>query len=278
VRLVLTRSEQVQEELRWFDRFRVNIGVLIGFPVTPQSPPEPDLAVETPAGAIGVELTELVPGLFQRSVETAQDGTVRRAEELFVASGGPPTFVNVYWRHLAAPRRPDAALAQWIADQVNSHLPPSPGQVVFDSTEAGGLPMDHPLFERIDVTRLAGDPAGGWFSPRRWRPGTVGPDIIQKRVDSKNQKPKGYVGEYAGIWLVISAKEAPSSGVMLASSTLMHEYQSTYDRVFLMVYSDNSGGELRLRHDLLPTGPAASTFEMFVAAGAADPRSRSALR
>jgi hypothetical protein len=158
----VTRLQQVEAELAWFERFRATHPELLVCPVRPQDPPEPDLAVETPAGLIGVELTELVTGQFQRSVETAQDGTLHRAEEIFSARGGPPTFVTLYWRHQAGPRRPDPVLADWIATLVRDHLPTSPGESLFDSTDPDGLQMEHPLIERIEITRLAGDPASGW--------------------------------------------------------------------------------------------------------------------
>lgn|GEM_PF-5560578 len=243
----MTRSEQVAEELAAFERFRATHRILLGCLVRPQSPPEPDLAVTTAVGEIGIELTELVPGAFQRSVESAQDRTLRRAEELFTARGGPPTWVTLYWRHGAGPRRPDPELASWIAHEILGNLPPTSGHVIMDSAEPGAFPMDHPLIARVDIHRFADEAVSGWSSPRHWWPGMVGPSVLQSCIDSKNPKRALYVCSYSSAWLLITAVEAPSSGVMLKPSVFEHEFRSSFDRVFLAAYADSKVGELCVR-------------------------------
>ena len=134
----MTRKAQTESELAFFERFRAITGLLAGLPVTPQRPPEPDLVVQTATGAVGLELTELVTGPVQRSVESAQGKTLERAEAVFAAEMGHPLFVRLYWRHLAGPRRPDPQLATWIAATIRANPPPHSGTVILDSTEPGG--------------------------------------------------------------------------------------------------------------------------------------------
>ena len=243
----LTRSEQIDEELALFERFRAATGLLVGRPVVPQEPPEPDIAVTTDSGIIGIELTELVTGPFQRGVESAQDRTLARAEELYTSYGGPPIFVTLYWWHSAGPRRLDAELAEWIAQTVFRHLPPGPSNIILDTTEPAGVPMDHDLVQRIDITRLPDDPASGWSSPRHWWPGRIGHDWIQRCIEANNEKPGSYTGAYAATWLVISATEAPSSGFILDDSVFAESYASAFDKVFLAAYSDSKVGPLPTR-------------------------------
>ena len=149
----MTRTDQKDEELAAFERFRSTTGLLKG-PVDQPHPPEPDIVFRQSGGEVEVELTELVAGPIQRGVESAHKRTLDRARVLFEAGGGPPCFVSLCWAHAAGPRRVSEQLAQTIADLVRGNIPGPNGRAVLDSSDDDAGPLGTPLLHRIDIARL----------------------------------------------------------------------------------------------------------------------------
>jgi hypothetical protein len=239
-------------ERAYLQRFRENFA---GFPegevVSSESP---DFLIKSQPRWIGIELTEYHVqepdegrGSRMRAQERTEDRVLLRASEQHQSKGLPPVAVYVLWNpHRAFRRRRIQELATVLADLVQEHLPELGHEVAIRRRyparrslpeEVGSLTVDR----RINFSKNSWTSVRGGFVP------TLTPPELQKIMRDKEAKVPSYQQECEEVWLLIGAHGfEPSTHVDLGSEIEVHEFETTFDRVFFLHHADEYVAELRL--------------------------------
>jgi hypothetical protein len=245
---------QKARERAYLERFRENFA---DFPQGEVVPSEhPDFLIKAQPRWIGIELTEYYvqePDEDRGSSMQAQEGTedkvLRKASEQHQSKDLPPVVVNVLWNpHRAFSRRRIQELAAVLADLVQEHLPERGHRVAIRYRRHlawRSLPEE---VASLTIDRQINFSKNSWTSMRAaWVP-TLTPPQLQKKMRNKEAKVPSYRRQCREVWLLIVARGfEPSTHVDIGSEVESHEFETTFDRVFLLHHANEYIAELRVR-------------------------------
>jgi hypothetical protein len=184
-----------------------------------------------------------------RALEGTEDKVLRTASEQYQSKGLSPLVVNVLWHpHQALDRRRIQELAADLADLVQEKLP-EPGH------EAAIRHRRHPAWRSLpqEVTSLSIDrrknfSKNSWTSVRGSFVPTLTPPELQQIMWNKEAKVLSYRQQCREVWLLIVARGfEPSTHIDFGSEVEVHEFETTFDRVFFLHHADEYVTELRVR-------------------------------
>ena len=250
----MKRDVKKAREETYLRRFRENFA---GFPEGTILPSErPDFLVETDRGRLGVELTEYHisepdegRGSPTRAREGTEDQVLRMAAEQYRSKGLPPVVVNVLWHtNQALDRHRMPELATGLADLVQEHLPePNQSVTINERRHPAGRYLPEEVAS-LHFIRRDSISKGSWTPVRAAFVPTISPSELQRTVRSKEAKVLSYRQQCREVWLLIVARGfEPSTYVDLGSEIEVHEFESSFDRLFFLHHADEYVAELRVR-------------------------------
>lgn len=245
----MRRRDAARRAREWahFDRFAAACGCVPTGPFAQPNPPEPDIVVGPSAAPVGIELTELHPaedGEAQRRREGEQAAVLAAAHAAYVRGGHPPVHVWVSWtRH--PPLVDRAAVAARIASIVLAH-PPNERDIREVGTGfeplAPGLPVT-----RIGIARASVHDPADWRDGDMHEVGWCTAEAVRARLATEDAKIARYQRVYAERWLVLVVWGAgPSTWGDVDAEVGAAEFESAYDRVFVLEYGYGRAHPLRL--------------------------------
>lgn len=198
----------------------------------------PDFLVATPDGQFGFEVTQLFQqpsnSVFApREIESFRERVIRRAEEIYSLSGGPPVDVNAYFSLRPEARQQKEQVAQAFSEFVRANYPED-GQVLNfrEGKPTSALPSG------LGAVSIARPLLGG---SRRWFAGGVGEtklltyDLLAEAISFKNPLVAGYRARASKLWLLIAVDMFPFSAsfsVPAEVNTWSFDYE--FDQVLLL--------------------------------------------
>ena len=208
-------------------------------PSDPVRSESPDFLFPTPAGILGVEVTDFVRGLSSSSVtmrtldylrmRVAVDGKTK-----FEAKHQIPLWVGLHWNDRYKFKKRDVdRIGSQLVSLIETHIPLAPYESVsFDIDDSD---IEAPIFDalpRISTTRLKDGSRGSWAAMEVGFIGATAADI-QAVVNQKEPKVSSYLSRCTEVWLLIVA-----SGVHISSTVdFKRETGATistrFDRVLL---------------------------------------------
>jgi hypothetical protein len=248
------QAVQKAREGAYLQRFRENLASFPEGEVVPSK--HPDFLVKTQPRWIGIELTEYHVqepdegwGSPMRALEGTEDKVLRTASEQYQSKGLPPVVVNLLWHpHQALDRRRKSKLATDLANLVQEHLPELGHRVAIRYRRHPAwrsLPQE---VESLTVDRQVNFSENSWTSVRGASVPTLTPPELQQIMWNKEAKMLSYRQQCREVWLLIVARGfEPSTHVDLGSEVEVHEFETTFDRVFFLHHADEYVAELRLR-------------------------------
>ena len=241
-------------EETYLRRFRENFA---GFPEGTILPSErPDFLVETDRGRLGVELTEYhisEPDEGRssptRAREATEDQVLRMAAEQYRSKGLPPVVVNVLWHtNQALDRHRMPELATGLADLVQEHLPEPNQSVTINERRHPARRYLPEEVASLTVIRRESITKGSWTSVRAAFVPTIAPSDLQEILRNKEAKASSYRRHCREVWLLIVARGLePSTFGDLGPEIKGHQFESSFDRVFLLHHFDGIVTELHVR-------------------------------
>jgi hypothetical protein len=250
----LQEAVKKAREQAYLERFRENFA---DFPEGEVVPFEhPDFLIKTQSRRIGIELTEYHVqepdegwGSPMRAREGREDKVLRTASKRYQSKGLPAVAVHIHWNsHQVFSSRSVQELAADLADLVQELLP-EPGH------EAAIRHRRHPAWRSLpqEVTSLSIDRRRN-FSKNVWTsvrgasvPTLAPPELQQIIMRTKGAKVPSYRQQCREVWLLIVARGfEPSTFGDLGSEVEVHEFETTFDRVFFLHHADEYVAELRV--------------------------------
>jgi hypothetical protein len=248
----LREDRKKRQEEAYLRRFRENFA---GFPEDTILPNEhPDFLVETSRGRVGIELTEYHGrersqgrGSPTRAREAMEDEVLRRAADQYLSKGLPPLLVHVTWHpHEVFGHRRTAELAADLADLVRENLPEPNRSVTIRGHQPAGRSLPQGVAS-LTVIRRERITKGSWTSVRAAFVPTIAPLDLQEILRNKEAKVSSYRRHCREVWLLIVARGLePSTFGDLGPEIEGHQFKSSFDRVFLLNYSDGIVTELHV--------------------------------
>ena len=249
----MREDRKKRQEETYLRRFRENFA---GFPEGAILPNEhPDFLVETRRGRVGVEITEYHVrepsegrGSPMRAREATEDEVLRRAAEQYRSKGLPPVVVNLLWHpHQALGRRRIPELAAGMADSVQENLPESNRSVTIRSHQPAGRSLPQEVAS-LTVIRRESITKDSWTSVRAAFVPTIAPPDLQEILRDKEAKVSSYRRHCREVWLLIVARGLePSTFGDPGPEIEGHQFESSFDRVFLLHHFDGIVTELPIR-------------------------------
>jgi hypothetical protein len=248
------QAVQKAREGAYLQRFRENFASFPEGEVVPSV--HPDFLVKTQPRWIGIELTEYHVqepdegwGSPMRALEGTEDKVLRTASEQYQSKGLPPVVVNVLWHpHQALDRRRISKLATDLANLVQEHLPETGHSVTIHRRrhpEWRSLPQE---VASLTVVRRKSISRNSWKSARGAFVPTLTPPELQQIMWNKEAKVLSYRQQCREVWLLIVARGfEPSTHVDFGSEVEVHEFETTFDRVFFLHHANEYVTELRVR-------------------------------
>jgi hypothetical protein len=242
-----------QEEI-YLRRFRENF---LGFPEGEILPNEhPDFLVETSWGRVGVELTEYhvqesgkSRGSQMRAQEATEDKVLRRADEQYRTKGLPLVAVQVTWHpHEAFGRRRTAELAADLADLVREHLPePNHSVTIRRLRHPAGWSLPEEVAS-LYILRWQSISKSSWTPMRAAFVPTIVPPDLQEILRKKEAKVPSYRRHCREVWLLVVARGLePSTFGGVGQEVEGHQFESGFDRIFLLHHFDGIVTEIHIR-------------------------------
>lgn len=204
---------------------------------------DPDFIVQVEKGPIGIEHTELLRqgwtdrGSYLKAQENEWQKALWKAKQLYETRELPPLDVAVFWNeHLRLTSARRKELQTELADIIATHLP---RQNESHEIEGTGLP-DSPLPEEVHSIRIARFDfltKNHWNFPQAdWVPELSNEEI--REVIAKKEEPlPSYRQKCSGVWLLIVVEGLfPSSLYDVADAVREREFQSEFDKLFLLRY------------------------------------------
>ena len=184
-----------------------------------------------------------------RAQEGTEDKVLRTASRLYQSKDVPPVVVSILWNpHRAFSRRRIQELAAVLADLVQEHLPELGHRVAIRYRRHPAwrsLPQE---VESLTVDRQINFSENSWTSVRGASVPTLTPPQLQKKIRNKEAKMPSYRRQCREVWLLIVARGfEPSTHIDFGSEVGVHEFETTFDRVFFLHHADEYVTELRVR-------------------------------
>jgi hypothetical protein len=248
------QAVQKAREGAYLQRFRENFADFPEGEVV--SSESPDFLVKTQPRWIGIELIEYHVqepdegwGSPMRAQEGTEDKVLRTASRQYQSKDVPPVVVSVLWNpHRAFSRRRIQELAAVLADLVQEHLPELGHRVAIRYRRHPAwrsLPQE---VESLTVDRQINFSENSWTSVRGASVPTLTPPQLQKLMRDKEAKVSTYRRQCREVWLLIVARGfEPSTHIDFGSEVEVHEFETTFDRVFFLHHADEYVTELRVR-------------------------------
>jgi hypothetical protein len=194
-------------------------------------------------------MREDAEGEWEEAKEGTEDKVLRTASEQHQSKDVPPVVVSVLWNpHRAFSRRRIQELAAVLADLVQEHLPELGHRVAIRYRRHPAwrsLPQE---VASLTVVRLKRISRNSWTSVRGAFVPTLTPPELQQKMRTKEAKVPSYRQQCREVWLLIVARGfEPSTHVDFGSAVEVHEFETTFDRVFFLHYADEYVTELRVR-------------------------------
>jgi hypothetical protein len=247
---------QKAREWAYLQRFREKFA---DFPEGEVVPSEhPDFLIKTQPRWIGIELTEYHVqepdegwGSPMRALEGTEDKVLRTASDRYQSKSLPPVVVNILWHpHQALDRRRIPELAADLVNLVEEYLPQTGHSVTIRRRR-----HHHPAWRSLPqevasltIVRRKSISKNSWTSVRGAFVPTLTPPELQQKMRTKEAKVPSYRQQCREVWLLIVARGLePSTHVDLGSEVEVHEFETTFDRVFFLHHADEYVAELRLR-------------------------------
>lgn len=240
--------DRIQADIWRTERLLTRLGRTTSLSILHLDPPEPDVAVETADGLIGIELTELNPkGQLSRKHEEEEEKVTETARELYDAAGLPPLEVKVcwsgHWGEGTMTRARRTARAKGLKEFVCRHSPEGNSPVFLDADQQAGIDFPEGV-HYVSMMRLP-DPPSFWGCPRLdWPPG-VAVEEVRRAMAKKNGKVRGYRGQYREIWLLmVIGASGPATWGMITGTLRSTRFVSRFHRAFVLGLMDGGFVEL----------------------------------
>lgn len=213
---------------------------------------EPDFLIKVNDGLLGVELTELYhkpsrPGRPMQAVEKVTDAIVEEACAIHRTAGGPVLNVRVDFelssKRLGKAQRTEiasklAALVLKTRVDIDGYA-----ELENDYEDLNTFPDE---ITRIRIQRNRFRSRALWSVPRAAFIPRLDVQLIQHRIDDKNERVAMYREKSREVWLVMvhTLHFSLASTFEYSRETLDHTYHSYFDRTFLLNLFDRRSHEL----------------------------------
>ena len=203
---------------------------------------EPDFLVKVDEGILGIEITELYhkpsrPGRPMQAVENLTETIVEEASSIHRAAGGPALNVRVDFELSA--KRIGSAKRTELASKLAALVLKTPVEVD-GYAELENNYEDLSTFPeeitRIRIQRNRFRSRSVWSVPRAAFIPLLDAQLVQHRIDEKNQRVPVYRRKSNEVWLVMvhTLHFSLASTFEYSRETLDHAYESYFDRTFLL--------------------------------------------
>jgi hypothetical protein len=251
----LTRLIQGSIERSHLDRFRQALPDFPRGEIRANLGQQPDFLVLAPSGVVGIEHTQLFQtaggsGQERQALESKWQRVLDLAREKYESRLGPPLHLTASFddRRRLSEARIEAA-AEDLVQVVLAAQPASDGipSKIGGLRRRGVLPPEmisayiYPASGSFPIVWGLAD--GGWIP--EWAPAD-----LQAHIDRKEQKLDIYRANCSAVWLLMVEDGSTISRTLdLSRETLLHQYRSRFDRIFLFKAFDTRVVELLLERD-----------------------------
>jgi len=213
---------------------------------------EPDFLIKINDGVLGVELTELYHESSRSSrpmqaIEKLTDSIVEEACSIHRTAGGPVLTVRVDFELLSkrlgkAQRTEIACKLAALVLKMRVEMDGS-AELENDYEDLKTFPQE---ISRIRIQRNRFRSRSLWSVPRAAFIPRLDAQLVQQRIDDKNERVTVYREKSGEVWLVMvhSLHFSLASTFEYSSETLNHMYRSCFDRTFLFNLFDRQSHEL----------------------------------
>ena len=187
-----------------------------GFPAgAPVESEAPDFIVTSPSGSLGIEVTQLfqpasaTTKFDPKVVESFRESVIRRAEEIYFASGNPPVDVVAYFSDRPIGRQEKETLAQSVAQFVAANRPKNGRILSFrESNRMSTLPAG---IGAVSIAPTLPERFHPWFAGGVGQTMLLTYDLLAKAISAKNSNVANYRSRADKVWLLVVADLFPSS-------------------------------------------------------------------
>ena|SRR5215212_6442586 len=245
------KAKKKQVERYYLDTFRDVCGEFPAGEVIDTE--EPDFLIKINDELLGVELTELYrkptnPGRPMQAVENITDAIVQEACSIHHAADGPVLTVRVNFdlssKRVGKPQRSELAskLAAFVLKtpvEVDSSA-----DLQNDYEDLSTFPEE---ITRIRIQRNRFRSRALWTVPRAAFIPRLDAQLVQHRINEKNQRVSVYRTKSHQVWLLMvhTLHFSLASTFEYSSEALDHTYESYFDRTFLLNVFDRRLHELK---------------------------------
>ncbi|WP_223643744.1 hypothetical protein [Corallococcus sp. EGB] len=229
------RDASAKDETEWkhFEMFRQKLADFPMGQVQKVPPPAADFRVDTPQGALGIELARIIDGPL-REQEVLREMAVEAGRLEYMRRGRPNVEVHFLWLNSPNKGAECRPLGLRFANLVEAHIPPDTGNV--ESIELTWLELRSAdlsrLVHSIRIIRFPNVPLmwasseGGWFDARA--------DVVNGVVAQKTLKLPEYRRSCPQVWLLLVADGEGISGFVDHEDVAALEVESSFDRVYFL--------------------------------------------
>jgi len=198
----------------------------------------PDFIVSTPAGLLGFEITRL----FQppstspfppKQIESFREWVIRRAEEIYSASGNRPVEVNAYFSVRPVEKQKKEQFAQAFSEFVRTNYPEDGKVLLFRESEPmSTLPSG---FGAVSIAPPLPDGYRPWFAGGVGKTKLLTFDFLAEVISAKSPLVAGYRSRTSEVWLLIVVEIFPfSASFSVPAEVDTWRFDHEFDQVLLL--------------------------------------------
>jgi len=198
----------------------------------------PDFVVASPSGPLGFEVTQLFqpPSATEfnpKQVESFRESVIRRAREIYAASGNPAVEVVAYFSDRPMARRRTEQLAQSFAEFVCANRPKDGRVLAFrESDRMSTLPAG---FGSVSIAPSLSEHCRPWFAGGVGQTMPLTYDLLAQAISAKNSKFANYRSRASEVWLLVVADLFPSSTSFSVPADIeTWHFDHEFDQVLLL--------------------------------------------
>ncbi len=244
------KKQRERAHLEWFRN------ACSGFPVgNIRETEEPDFVIETSDRNVGIEHTEFHQddagasgGSRLREQEALRSRVVSKALRLHESRFLPVVDVRLMWSgHHSLSARKVKQMSDGVANVVQAHMPDS-GRTALIECPADGWELLPAEIASVRIARIDGMAQNCWWSIVGGYVQRIEPEDFAAVIARKEARAPIYRKLCDELWLVIVAPGfAESSLSELSPDARVHEFKTSFDRLFFLCSFDSDAVELRLR-------------------------------
>lgn len=214
----------------------------------------PDFVAISPEKRVGIEHRQLFldegvhsGGSALRAAESNRENIVRRAQRRYEGRAtAPKVAVAVFWLdHVELTRTRRGELPAEIAECVQKNLPSENSAVSIEQTGLPGSPLP-PEIDALRITRFDVLKRNHWSNPTLAWIGALDFSYLSTVIAEKEGKLPDYGGNLDAIWLLLVVEGFnPSSALELPKETAEANFETMFDKVFVLFLLDGDVHELR---------------------------------